>query len=72
MDDFLDSLESESKTIQTADELLALLKLGVFKLTKFVSNIPNLALHLKNDTTKPGQKSLSITPKSKKHLMSSD
>ena len=43
MDDYLDTLESELKAIQRADELVALWKLGCFKLTKFVSNIPNLA-----------------------------
>ena len=62
MDDYLDSLESELKAIQRADELVALLKLGGFKLTKFVSIFSNLTSQLNNVTTKPEQKSICITP----------
>ena len=62
MDDYLDSLESELKAIQRADEHVALLKLGGFKLPKFVSNISNLTSQLNNITTKPEQKSICITP----------
>ena len=62
MDDYLDSLELELKSIQRADELVALWKLGGFKLTKFVSNISNLTSQLNNVTTKPEQKSICITP----------
>ena len=43
MDDYLDSLESPEKTINRSKELVHLLHLGGFKLTKFVSNIPDLA-----------------------------
>ena len=48
MDDYLDSVDSEESAIQRAKELIALLKHGGFNLTKFVSNIPNLAAQLNN------------------------
>ena len=70
MDDYLDSLESELKAIQRADELVALLKLGGFKLTKFVSNISDLTSQLNNVTTKPEQKSICITlEESESHVL---
>ena len=42
-DDYLDSVESPEKAIIRSKELVHLLHLGGFKLTKFVSNMPNLA-----------------------------
>ena len=43
MDDYLHSVESPEKTVNRSKELVHLLHLGGFKLTKFVSNVPNLA-----------------------------
>ena len=43
MDDYLDSFESPEKTLKRLNELVHLLNFGGFKLTKFVSNVPNLA-----------------------------
>ena len=43
MDDYLDSVESPERAIKRSKELVQLLHLGGFKLTKFVSNVPNLA-----------------------------
>ena len=43
MDDYLDSVESPEKAINRSKVLVHLLHLGGFKLTKFVSNVPNLA-----------------------------
>ena len=43
MDDYLDSVESSEKAINRSKELVHLLHLGGFKLTNFVSNVPNLA-----------------------------
>ena len=43
MDDFLDSVESPERALIRSKELVHLLLLGVFKLTKFVSNVPDLA-----------------------------
>ena len=42
MDDYLDSVETPEKVINRSKELAHLLHLGGFKLTKFVSNVPNL------------------------------
>ena len=43
MDDYLDSMESPERAIIRSKELVHLLHLGGFKLTKFVSNVPDLA-----------------------------
>ena len=43
MDDYFDSVESPEKAINRSKELIHLLHLGGFKLTKFVSNVTNLA-----------------------------
>ena len=43
MDDYLDSVESPKKAINRSKELVHLFHLGGFKLTKFESNVPNLA-----------------------------
>ena len=43
MDDYLDSVESREKATNRSKEMIHLLHLGGFKLTKFVSNVPNLA-----------------------------
>ena len=43
MDDYLDSVESPERALKRLKELVHLLYLGRFKLTKFVSNVPNLA-----------------------------
>ena len=43
MDDYLDPVECPEKAINRSKELVHLLHLGGFKLTKFVSNVPILA-----------------------------
>ena len=43
MDDYLDSVEFPEKAINRSKELVNPLHLGGFKLTKFVSNVPDLA-----------------------------
>ena len=43
MDDYLDSVESPERALSRSKELVHLLYLGGFKLTKFVSNVPDLA-----------------------------
>ena len=43
MDDFLESVESPEKALKKRKVLVHLLHLVGFKLTKFVSNVPNLA-----------------------------
>ena len=42
MDDYLDSVEGPEKAINRSKESVHLLHPGGFKLTKFVSNVPNL------------------------------
>ena len=42
MDDHSDSLETPHEALSRANNLVELLKLGGFKLTKFISNTPNL------------------------------
>ena len=43
MDGYLDSVESPERALITSKDLVHLLHLGEFKLTKFVSNVPDLA-----------------------------
>ena len=43
MDDYVDSFASPDKALSARQELVKMLKLGDFKLTKFISNVPNLA-----------------------------
>ena len=43
MDDNLDSVESPERALIMSKELVHLLHLGGFKLTKFLSNVPDLA-----------------------------
>ena len=43
MDDYLDLVESPERALIRSKELVHLLHLGGFKLTKFVSNVPDLA-----------------------------
>ena len=43
MDDYLDSVETPEKAIIRSNKMVNLLHLDGFKLTKFVSNVPNLA-----------------------------
>ena len=43
MDDYLDSFARPDKALSASQELVEMLKLGGFKLTKFISNVPNLA-----------------------------
>ena len=44
MDDYLESVVSPEKAINRSKELVHLLRLDGFKLIKFVSNVPNLAV----------------------------
>ena len=43
IDDFLDTVESPEEVTNRSEELVHVLHLGRFKLTKFVSNVPNMA-----------------------------
>ena len=50
MDDYLDSVESPERALKRSKELVHLPHLGGFKLTKFVSNVPNLADRIDGST----------------------
>ena len=52
MDDFLGFIADSNGALKLSKDLVSLLSLGGFKLTKFVSNVPNLenALTLKKYT----------------------
>ena len=56
MDDYLDSVESPERAPKRSKELVHLLHLGGFKLTKFVSNVPNLAYRIDGSTPSTNQK----------------
>ena len=43
LDDYLDSVESHERALNRSKELMHVLRLSGFKLTKFVSNVPSLA-----------------------------
>ncbi|XP_075256623.1 uncharacterized protein LOC142349095 [Convolutriloba macropyga] len=49
MDDYLDSLETPHEALSRSKKLVELLKLGGFKLTKFISNTPHLLDEIEND-----------------------
>ena len=55
MDDYLDSVESPERALKRSKELVHLLHISGFKLTKFVSNVPNLAdrIHGSTQSTQP-------------------
>ena len=52
MDDFLGSIADSNEALNLSKELVTLLSLGGFKLTKFVSNVPDLAEKLNPDNSK--------------------
>ena len=43
MDDYLNSFACPDKALSASQELVEMLKLGVLKLTKYISNVPNIA-----------------------------
>ena len=49
LDDYLDSLETPHEALSRAKNLVELLKLGGFKLTKFISNTPRLLDEIDNN-----------------------
>ena len=53
MDDYLDSFENTADALSLSKDLVAMLKLGGFNLTKFVSNVPELQPLLIRTTVSP-------------------
>ncbi len=68
MDDYLDSVESVEKALQRSRDFVELLNLGGFKLTKFVSNVPQVALDL-NDSETGFSKELLAPAESECHVL---
>ena len=56
MDDYLDSVESTERALKRPKELVHLLHIGGFELTKFVSIVPNLADRIDGSTQSAEQK----------------
>ena len=52
MDDFLGSIADSNEELNLSKELVSLLSLGGFKLTKFFSNVPGLAEKLNPENNK--------------------
>ena len=53
MDDYLESSPTAEEATQKAEDLVKLLSLGGFKLTKFLSNVPTIPPQLEADPTSP-------------------
>ena len=53
MDDYLDSFQNRDDALKLGRDLVSLLKLGGFHLTKFVSNVPDVTTALDPDNLSP-------------------
>ena len=58
MDDNLDSIDCPERTLQLSRDLIEMLKLGGYKLTKFISHVPRLAETLEPSVTVPPVKEI--------------
>ena len=52
MDDFLGSVADSNEALNLSKELVSLLSLGSFKLTKIVSHVPDLAEKINSENSK--------------------
>ena len=69
MDDYVDSVESPERALKRSKELVHLLHLGGFKLTKFVSNVPNLADQIDGSTQSTEPKVIASSKEDSSHLL---
>ena len=69
MDDYLDSAESPERALKRSKELVHLLHLGGFKLTKFVSNVPNLADRIDGSTQSTKPKVIASSKEDSSHVL---
>ena len=69
MDDYLDSVESPERALKRSKELVQLLHLGGFKLTKFVSNVPNLADRIDGSTQSTEPKVIASSKEDSSHVL---
>ena len=68
MDDYLDSMESLERALNRSKELVHLLHLDGFKLTKFVSNVPNLADRIDGSPQSIEQKVIALSKEDSSHV----
>ena len=69
MDDYLDSVESPERALKRLKELVHLLHLGGFMLTKFVSNVPNLADRIDGSTQSTEPKVIASSKEDSLHVL---
>ena len=68
MDDYLDSVETPEGALFRSKELVQLLHLGGFKLTKFVSNVPDLADRIDGSAQSSEQKVIVSSKEESMHV----
>ena len=69
MDNYLESVESPERALKKPKELVHLLHLGGFKLTKFVSNVPNLADRIDGSPQSTEQKVNASSKEESSHVL---
>ena len=69
IDDYSDSVESPERALKRSKELVHLLHLGGFKLTKFVSNVPNLADRIDGSPQSTEPKVLASSKEESSHVL---
>ena len=69
MDDYLESCPTVEEVTRKSQDLVRLLKLGGFSLTKFVSNVPNLLPKLNQEPNSTGGDTKSITADEESHVL---
>ena len=68
MDDYLDSVESPERALNRLKELVQLLHLGGFKLTRLASNVPNLADQIDGSTQSTELKLIASSKEESSHV----
>ena len=69
MDDYLDSVECPETALKLSQELIEMLKLGDFKLTKFISNVNDLSETLEPSVPVPQVKEIVQHPTISSHVL---
>ena len=69
MDDYLDSVECPETALKLSQELIEMLKLGDFKLTKFISNVNDLSETLEPSVPVPQVKEIVQHPTITSHVL---
>ena len=69
MDDYLDLVETHERALKRLKELVHFLHLGGFKLTKFVSNVPNLADKIDGSPQSTERKVITSSKEQSSHML---